>query len=184
MLKGMIFHIVRIVYIQLKFSCFCYWFLLSMLLRCFLLFFLFNCESDNTYSIIHAWHACKSYALHVCSPLLFKWFLLKLNMNDRILNGVLEVKRKKLWSIVPTWNGNTIITASMNKESWFVPRNLCIACDKICHWRAPFYLCSQTTNLMITECLPQRRSVSLFPFLCAFRFQCLALLEMRMKVNF
>ena len=39
MLKGMFFHIVKIVYIQLKFSCFCYWFLLSMLLRCFLLFF-------------------------------------------------------------------------------------------------------------------------------------------------
>ena len=39
MLKSMIFHIVKIVYIQLKFSCLYYWFLLSMLLRCFLLFF-------------------------------------------------------------------------------------------------------------------------------------------------
>ena len=33
MLKSMIFHIVKIVYIQLKFSCLRYWFLLSMLLR-------------------------------------------------------------------------------------------------------------------------------------------------------
>ena len=40
MLKGMIFHIVKIVYIQLKFSCLRHWFLLSMLLRCFLLFFI------------------------------------------------------------------------------------------------------------------------------------------------
>ena len=40
MLKSMIFHIVKIVYIQLKFSCLRYLFLLSMLLRCFLLFFI------------------------------------------------------------------------------------------------------------------------------------------------
>ena len=67
MLKSMIFHIVKIVYIQLKFSCFRYSFLPSMLLRWFLLFFLSKCEHDNTYSIIHAWRACKSYALLVCS---------------------------------------------------------------------------------------------------------------------
>ena len=33
MLKSMIFHIIKIVYIQLKFSCLRYWFLLPMLLR-------------------------------------------------------------------------------------------------------------------------------------------------------
>ena len=38
MLKSMIFHIVKIVYILLKFSCLRYWFLLSMFLRCLLLF--------------------------------------------------------------------------------------------------------------------------------------------------
>ena len=75
MLKSMIFHIVKIVYIQLKFSCLYYWFLLSMLLRCFLLFFLSNCEGDNT----------TSYMLDACAnPMHSTCAAVKLHVTTRI----------------------------------------------------------------------------------------------------
>ena len=76
MLKSMIFHIVKIVYIQLKFSCLRYWFLLSMLLRCFLLFFYLTVRViiltasytlDARANPVHC--TCAVVKLHVTAPI-------------------------------------------------------------------------------------------------------------------
>ena len=77
-------------------------------------------------------------------------------------------KGKKLWSIDSfiIWQHNQ--SASMNMESRSVPRNRCLACDKISHSGTPFCLRLQATNSMITEYLRNVERFLYFLFLLAF----------------
>ena len=78
MLKSRIFHIVKIVYIQLKFSCLRYWFLPSMLSRCFLLFFFYQNVSVIILTASYTFDA-------LANPMHYSCAAVKLHVTTRIV---------------------------------------------------------------------------------------------------